>query len=686
MDSRSSLRGRALIALLAITLFALSTALVAEKTYPTLIDTSACVPDTTTLCIAAHGDTWEVTMDWSRLAQGGQAQAVDLSSVGITQGGALAFGNIANPEVLIKVLDFCALGGDSYAVFLAATTDVGYTITVRRVSTGDVETYTNEELNVAEPVQDVLTKFFCQLATVPAEVSDIIATECADCHQSLPSDHTGAQVSDQCGLCHIPYGQTTTPPHTATTVGCTICHPSPEMTHFYLRDDDDQTVLAAGAEEKCIGCHRDGGLSSEGKGRPDLQTDLDILASVRQGTLRAWIQPGGFMAHYLNAADTAVLTDWVDTITADRALDYDPSLEAMWIENDLEEGDMLDHPVWDSATLHKVSAQPTVFTAADNIDMKALYSDNYLYVRVEYDDSTLSMTRSGSWLFEDGSWRHPAAATDNDKQSEDRVSIIWNIDTPDFYEGRGCAIKCHGNVPGSSEFTDLEGSTMDIWHSKAARGLGVFALADNGNLNIDTATEAFEVTAGAVGFEGVLDDKWLIWYMNLENGYDTEDSGRRGDAGQSAYGHNRTSDKANPAFIELAPESWSDAMVLLQDEIDSGEAITADPASADYNASAVEAAWDKYVSLEAIVPERILREPAGSRADVLHEARWVDGTWVNVFRRALMTGNSDDVQFDLSQGKQFDFSIAVFDNCGRGEIPPGHTTYGEGQYQILRFK
>ncbi len=51
-----------------------------------------------------------------------------------------------------------------------------------------------------------------------------------------------------------------------------------------------------------------------------------------------------------------------------------------------------------------------------------------------------------------------------------------------------------------------------------------------------------------------------------------------------------------------------------------------------------------------------------------------------------MTGNPDDAQFDLDAATEYEFSIALFDNCGRGEIPPGHTTYGDGQYQILRFK
>ncbi|OIO88828.1 MAG: hypothetical protein AUK03_15585 [Anaerolineae bacterium CG2_30_64_16] len=524
-------------------------------------------------------------------------------------------------------------------------------------------------------------------AAVPAAVSSIITAKCVGCHVALPSTHMGEQDSDQCGLCHVPYGQTAVVAHTATTEGCTMCHNSPAVTHFYLRDQKEQTVLAADIDAKCYACHRDspGGAQAEGRGTPPLETEADILAAAQQGTLRSWIQPGGFMAKYVTADEVATITDWVDTISTDRTLAYDPYLDAVKIDSDFEIGD-LGNEAWDAAPEHGVSVRPTIYTAADEIKMKALYSDEYLYVRVEYADDTASMTRSGSWILDNGAWRHPVAATENDKQSEDRVSILWNISTPDFRDHNGCAIKCHGNVPGSSEFTDLEGATMDIWHTKAARALGLYSATDNGDLTVDTATEAFEVTAGTLDFLGVVDDKWLVWYMDLDDGYDLEDAGRRGDAGKSMYANNRNGDKSGPLYMESEPESWADAMFLTQAEVDAGETLIADPTDAAYDAAAVAAAWDNYVALGAVAPERVLREPEGSRGDVLHAASWQDGVWVNVFRRALVTGNPDDTQFDLASAPEYDFSITVFDNCGRGEIPPGHTTYGDGQYQVLRFQ
>jgi len=265
------------------------------------------------------------------------------------------------------------------------------------------------------------------------------------------------------------------------------------------------------------------------------------------------------------------------------------------------------------------------------------------------------------------------------------VAFLWNMTIPNFRERSGCAIKCHGNVPGSSEFADLVGSVGDIWHSKAARGLGLDGGQVNSALTIQTGGEEFEATGGSVTLHGVVDDKRLVWYQDFADGYDTEDSGRRGDSGGSAYSHNRNSDKSAPVWIETAPDSWVDAMVLTQAEIDASQVISADPAAADYDAGAVDAAWANYAALNAVVPERVLREPQDSRGDVLHHATWNNGVWVHEFRRALVTGNADDVQFDLNQATEYEYSITVFDNCGRGEIPPGHTTYGDGQYQILRF-
>ncbi len=522
--------------------------------------------------------------------------------------------------------------------------------------------------------------------TVPTNVKAIVQDNCARCHVAKPANHTGDRDVQQCGICHRPYGNTDAFAHNESTSGCTACHTTPEGTHFFLRDDEDQLALKADATEDCIACHRDGSTNTTGRGRPALDTDDAIIAAARNGSLRSWIQPGGFMAKYVAADQIATITNWIDTTFADRDLGYDPYLDAVKIDADFDINGRGDNPAWDQATEHVVSVEPTIYTAASEIKMKALYSDTNLYMRVEYADATLSMTRSNSWILDNGTWRHPIATTENDKQSEDRVAVLWNMSIPTFRERFGCAIKCHGNVPGSAAFTDSVNAVGDMWHTKAARDLGLSGGLINSPVTVQTAGEAFEVTGGSVTIQGVLDDKRIVWYRDFDDGFDTEDSGRRGDAGKKVYANNRNDDKSGPLWMETEPTDWIDAMVLTQDEIDSGEAIGADPTATDYDATAAAAAWDQYVTLSAVVPERVLSAPEGSRGDVLDFATWTDGVWVHEFQRKLVTGNTDDdVQFDVNAATEYDYSIAVFDNAGRGEIPPGHTTYGDGQYQILRF-
>ncbi|TDA70452.1 MAG: hypothetical protein D9V47_01105 [Clostridia bacterium] len=139
--------------------------------------------------------------------------------------------------------------------------------------------------------------------------------------------------------------------------------------------------------------------------------------------------------------------------------------------------------------------------------------------------------------------------------------------------------------------------------------------------------------------------------------------------------------------MEKAPENYIDAMILRQDEIDKGEAIIADPTDANYAGdAAVAAAWEIYKGFNAVVPERVLRPATGGRGDVISGATWSNGLWMMEIKRALVTNDPDDVQFDLGKKREYEYSVATFDNCGRGEIPPGHNTFGDGQYQILRFE
>ncbi len=118
--------------------------------------TAPCTSSPSTLCTdRVPGDyRFETRVHYSSPSRGldGDGHAVSLDSVGINQGGAFWFFNAGNPEMLIKVLDGCGMN-DHYWIFMAATTDVGFTVTVRDTVTGGIVSHTNPDRTAAIPVQ-----------------------------------------------------------------------------------------------------------------------------------------------------------------------------------------------------------------------------------------------------------------------------------------------------------------------------------------------------------------------------------------------------------------------------------------------------------------------------------------------------------------------------------------------------
>jgi hypothetical protein len=83
----------------------------------------------------------------------GSGNPIALSGEGVTEGGLFWFFGATNPEMLIKIIDGCSLGGHFW-VFYAATTNVGFTVTVTDTQTGHQVTYTNPDGHAAPPKQD----------------------------------------------------------------------------------------------------------------------------------------------------------------------------------------------------------------------------------------------------------------------------------------------------------------------------------------------------------------------------------------------------------------------------------------------------------------------------------------------------------------------------------------------------
>lgn len=112
-----------------------------------------CVPGPNTLCV---GDRWEIQVLVST-DQGDGANllghAVELTEVGVDQGGLFWFFDSGNPELLIKVLDGCSMTGHHW-VLASASSNVGFTLRVRDTQDGSLWTHTNPDRNPAAAIID----------------------------------------------------------------------------------------------------------------------------------------------------------------------------------------------------------------------------------------------------------------------------------------------------------------------------------------------------------------------------------------------------------------------------------------------------------------------------------------------------------------------------------------------------
>ncbi len=98
----------------------------------------SCQPGAETLCLA--NERFRVEVTWQDFAGNtGNASVVPVVSI---DSGLLWFFDADNWEMLVKVLDGCAIN-DRFWVFIAATTDVQYTMTVTDTQTGTVRRYVN---------------------------------------------------------------------------------------------------------------------------------------------------------------------------------------------------------------------------------------------------------------------------------------------------------------------------------------------------------------------------------------------------------------------------------------------------------------------------------------------------------------------------------------------------------------
>ncbi|MBV5263886.1 ethylbenzene dehydrogenase-related protein [Pinisolibacter aquiterrae] len=283
--------------------------------------------------------------------------------------------------------------------------------------------------------------------------------------------------------------------------------------------------------------------------------------------------------------------------------------------------------VWEKAPATAVKAQKGV-NFKDNLGetggtVQAAYDDKAVYLRLVYDDPTLSVRRSPYVKQADGSWKKLTdpddKGGDNNKFYEDKLAIIWNIDKSifGFDEKFGCQAACHAGEPGKSygnKYTEDEGELGDIWHLKYVRG----------------------------GFLGQIDNQYLD--STRFDPQKSPEAGRKSDA-KTGGGY------ADIKLVDGKPQFMNK----------SGQA--ANKGGTYWLREADKAPFDdsKYVAGDEVAS--ILVEPfTGDRGVIKTSAKWKAGKWTILIERPLTTASKFDVQFnDLT--KVYGFGVAFFDNA-----------------------
>jgi hypothetical protein len=127
-----------------------------------------CVPSDTALCLDYR---FQVTASYHTALAGGlsgNAQAIPLKPLGVTHGGLFWFFSPDNPEMVVKILNGCAIN-DHYWVYVSAGTNVGFSVTVTDTAFKASKTYTNPDLKEALPIQDTSALASCHECTSDAQ-------------------------------------------------------------------------------------------------------------------------------------------------------------------------------------------------------------------------------------------------------------------------------------------------------------------------------------------------------------------------------------------------------------------------------------------------------------------------------------------------------------------------------------
>jgi len=275
------------------------------------------------------------------------------------------------------------------------------------------------------------------------------------------------------------------------------------------------------------------------------------------------------------------------------------------------------------------AARPMSFKLSDGVNfaggkgetsgtLKAVYTNDMLFMLIQYQDPTNSVRRGPYQKQADGSWkalRDPQnKGGDENIYYEDKWAFLWPVGTVRNFDKQGCTVSCHlgEGKPYGNKYTRDEGEILDMWHFKGMR---------NAQL-------------------GWVDDQYTD-----HTRYDAQKSpnaGRKGDPGGPDY----------TAFpLENGKPKFMDK---------SGKAANA--GGKYWIAKGDEVAFVDNFKPGDEVASHIVPPTQGDRGDIRVAFGWKDGMHTAVLSRKLVTGSKYDVQWD-DLNKRYAFGFAAFDNA-----------------------
>lgn len=266
-----------------------------------------------------------------------------------------------------------------------------------------------------------------------------------------------------------------------------------------------------------------------------------------------------------------------------------------------------DDAVWGEAdaleiTLGETSGYST--TDIVELSLKAIKTTTDIYILAEWMDPSATENHDKSQLtYEDGAWSKSG--------NEDRIFFMFDMGQ-NGTEGVDCASMCH--VAAGQMYTET--GKVDVWHWKAAR-TNPLSLADD---------KYFDNNIG-------------------------DDGGRHGDAKTiSAYKDNYSKDDNGVITPLYSGPITNGSFIII---LDGG--TTADLTLYTADDTTLAAIPGYYLNANAT-------DSGESRHNVSAVGNYSGGKWTVEFKRALDTGNDDDVVFTV--GSSYQMTVATTDNSG----------------------